>query len=247
MLILYFNNSFDWGAFWTAVGAIITASGIIVSLCIAIATRKQTSKDRHSDNVRQNSEFYLKQAKKYFIDAIKLLEKAKNSNIKWHQAIALLKNVDNSISRQITEQTHKNIYCLDYMNAGYAIIDIIINHIDDFRFFYGIHDYKTQQSVDLYIKSITKSLSDKCLRIAPESLSCLCRFIDKASRAKFDIDDKGTVLEKIFEQVYFQKNITDELLNYTEISEFTKGELKKILEYLSDYQQNQKTQVSSAK
>lgn len=226
---------------WSAIIPIITAGTAITSIVISIIVLKLTAKERHLDNERKNSEFYLKQSQNYFHDAIKLLESADNNNIKWHQAIALLQSIDNTISHQLTEQSHKNVYCLDYINTGYAIVDII-KEIGNFKFFYGLLDNPYGPPLGC------SKLPDKTpYLISPNSLSCLCRFIDKASKASYDINTNKAALEKIFNQAYFQKDITDEPLNHDDISGFTKITVKKILEYLADYKQNQKTQGLSQK
>lgn len=209
---------------WVAIG---TTAGVLVSSMIAIASLVKTSKERHADNERQNSEFYLLQAKAYFTDAVDILEKAGNTNIKWHQAIDLLKNSD-TLKKQLTELPHKNIYVLDYINAGYRLINLIIK-IDDSKFFYGVEDYANLDSKQLQQKIRTQGLG--CYRISPDSLLWLCNFITKATKARHAYQEKHEALEKIFDEAYFQKNVDE---RYGIVSDI----LKVILSYIDEYERN---------
>lgn len=229
---------------WIAIGVVFAGCGIIASIWIATRNWKKTSEIHHLDICRDNSKFYLQQAKSYFKEALELLMKAKNNNVKWHQAAALLQNADD-IKNQLTEQPHKNIYCLDYINTGYALIDII-KRIDDFRFFYGLPNYKGRTSEELYQESMSQDMKN-ISRISPDSLACLYRFIDKAGKTSFDLNKNKTALEKEFDQEFFQKNVNCDSLNAAEYTElctgsFTSMSIPVLVEYIKDYKTHEKKQ-----
>ena len=224
---------------WIAIGVIVTGCGIIASIWIATRNWKKTSEIHHLDINREHSKFYLKQAKAYFKEALQLLMQAENNNVKWHQAAILLQNADN-IKGQLTEQPRKNIYCLDYINTAYTLIDII-NKIDDFRFFYGLSNYKDKKTEELYKESTTM---DNILRISPDSLACLFRFIDKANKSHCDININKTSFEKIFDQEFFQKNVTCDPLDAAEYTQLCANSLgiPVLVEYIKDYKTHEKSQ-----
>lgn len=211
-----------------------TAAGVLISLAISVITLKTTSTHRHQDNQNKSSEFYLTQTKIYFSDAVTLLQNAKNNNIKWHQAINLLTHADR-LFKQLTEQQHKNIYVLDFINSSYTIIDII-NKIDDFKFFYGVENYKDFKSTkSLYDESCPEPFNNKSSCISTKELSWLCRFLDKAGLASYDLDESGIPLDKISIQDYFQKSVRTELLQQEEVSKRTRANVQVILDYLNDF------------
>ncbi|HSW68537.1 MAG TPA: hypothetical protein VLI69_00040 [Gammaproteobacteria bacterium] len=181
------------------------------------------------DGTYKRSLFYLDQIKSYFSQAISLLNEGKNNNIKWHQAIEALKTADD-LSSLLTEKPHQRIYVNDFMNTAYHIIDII-NNIDDFRFFYGISDFKTIASSILYQESCPPSLDKPTVRIDPEILLCLCKFIDKAGRASHDMNQNKITSYDVFNSDYFNSS----LKNNQSTSEFTKISMKVIFNYIKDF------------
>lgn len=209
---------------WTAIGVVVSLIGIFLLW-------RQHSRDDQD----KNSQFYLEQIKVYFATAISLLSGRDNNNIKWHQAIQLLKTVD-SLKKSLRNPQHQHIFLIEYINAGFSIMDII-KSIDHFKFFYGIRDeYQNKDSASLYqVSNSSSKLGDHCLRISSESLSYLIRFLDKASRANYDLDEKTSAWQECFNSEYFQKSISEE----REISEFTKLSTKIIHEYIEDYQVQQ--------
>lgn len=181
------------------------------------------------DGKYKRSLFYLDQIKSYFSQAIALLNEGKNNNIKWHQAIEALKTADD-LSRLLTEEPHQRIYVNDFMNTAYHIIDII-NNINDFRFFYGISDFKTVASSILYQKNCPSSLDKPNVRIDPEILLCLCKFIDKAGRASHDLNQNKITSYDVFNSDYFKLSLT----NNQSTTEFTKISMKVIFDYIKDF------------
>ncbi len=149
---------------WTVVTAIVTAIGLLY-----------TWLKNFRDNRYKRSQFYLEQIKDYLSRAVVLLSEGGNNNIKWHQAIECLKTAD-SLMDKLTDKSHQRICFADYFYTAYCIIDIV-GKIDDFRFFYGILEYRNRDSKELYSESNPKDLKEKCLRIAPEALRTLCAYV----------------------------------------------------------------------
>jgi hypothetical protein len=216
---------------WTAIGVICSLVGLVITWIIT--WRMHLSVDRY-----KRSEFYLNQIKTYLANAVDLLQNGGNNNVQWHQATQLLKNVEH-ISKQLTELTHKHIYFTDYIDASYRIADILWK-ISDFKFYYGISDFEGKDSGSLYRESMPKTLDKPHYRIAPESLRYLCRVIDKATKASFDLNENRSDWKVCFDSKYFQKEITGDTIKPNELSPLLhmSKPIKTIFNYLNNFDEH---------
>lgn len=219
------------GINWTAIGVWVSAIAALITMGALITTWYMS----HSDKKYKKSQFFLDQINNYFSKAISILTECGNNNIKWHQAINALEEAD-KLKLLLTEVSHQSIYIANYIDIGYEII-YIIKKIDDFRFFYGVESYRDKSALELYqiSKSPTLSLDWPNHKISTQLLLCLCKFVDKAGRASFDVNSNKTVPEKIFESDYFGKSLSNR-----DITRFTEIELKVIFEYIKDVEKNDK-------
>lgn len=181
----------------------------------------------------KKSQFYLAQIKESFSKGISLLSESQNSNLKWHQAISHLKLADN-LMIELQETPHKHICFYEYLNTGYFIQDVI-DKIDDFRFYYGLPHYKTQNSEELYHKSTPMNVDGTCTRIHPDELLSLCAFMNKVTKAYNDQlnEEKEKSWENTFNSAFFKKTISQATLS--DFSTIQSNSIKMILKYVSDY------------
>ncbi|HAT3883351.1 TPA: hypothetical protein JBH76_04955 [Legionella pneumophila] len=200
---------------WTAVAAIVAAFALLTTWWLFFHSKRE-----------QRSLFYLNQIKSYFTQATSLLSVTDNSNVNWHQAIELLKMADNLIG-QLKDKAHQHICVMEMMNTGFQIINII-KDIDDFRFFYGVPDYKAKDSASLFQQTNPQFFETPTLRIAPTALSCLCAFIDKVNRI-FHESELNVPYHLIFKRSYFNVSIKN-----STISGFTEITMKVVMEYIKD-------------
>jgi len=184
------------------------------------------------DDDDKRSLFYLEQIKDYFSNAVTLLADGENNSIKWHQAIESLKTADD-LGGLLTVKSHQHIYVTDHLDTAYRIIDVIAG-IEDLRFFYGISNYKDRDSLSLYKESNPPSLEKKYSRIAPDALQCLCRFIDKANRAFFDINYNKSRPDNVLKNDYFKASIRED----NQLSGFIEPTMKTVINYINDFNSN---------
>lgn len=217
------KESAGWN--WAAIGVIVSICASMIALVGLVVTWFKISRD----NKHQRSLFYLDQMKSYFANAVSLLSECKNNNVKWHQAIESLKITD-ELKRYLTDESHKHIYVIEYMNTAFSIVDVI-NNIHDFKFYYGLQEYKNKSSTELFAEANPLSLEKNHFRIAPDALLALSVFIDKANRAFHDLS-KNTNKNEIFASNYFKEN----LKNHKSVSSISKSTtLKVIYDYLSNF------------
>ncbi|KTD72471.1 hypothetical protein [Legionella tucsonensis] len=200
---------------WTAIAAIIAAFAVVTTWWLFF-----------HDKRKQRSLFYLNQIKAYYTQATSLLSPNDNSNVNWHQAIEILKMAD-SLVGQLKDKAHQSICVMDMMNTGFQIINVI-KDIDDFRFFYGVPDYKTKDSALLFQHANPQFFETPTLRIAPTALSCLCAFIDKVNSI-FHESELNVSYHRIFKRSYFNVSIKNPT-----ISGFTEITMKVVMEYIKD-------------
>ncbi|MCD6046267.1 MAG: hypothetical protein K0R48_1430 [Gammaproteobacteria bacterium] len=207
---------------WVSVGGgFITMLGLLTTWCMA-----------YFDKRYRKSLFYLEKTTNYFSKAIAILSECKNNNVKWHQAINALREAD-KLKSSLTDNAHQSIYVADYIDRAYQIVDII-KKIDDFRFFYGVTDYRDKSALTLYqeSKSPTLSLDWPNYKVSPEELLCLCKFVDKANGAH-NMKSRGVASENVFKSDYFREPLSD-----WDISEFTKISLKVVFSYIKNVEEN---------
>ena len=209
---------------WEAIGVVIAAIlGIFTLLGLGITWRKNSLDKRYTHSL-----FYLEQIKSYSSNVTSILSEENQDNVKWHQAIDFLKSVDD-LKGTLTEKPHQQIYLTEYSNTAYTLCNII-KKIDDFRFFYGIPDYKNKESERLYQESTPKTFDKPCSRISEKMLLFLCIFIDKAERARYDSLEKRTSWERVFHSDYFNKPMSED----TPTTTFGPSTAK-IVDYIIDY------------
>lgn len=184
----------------------------------------------HGNRV-QRSLFYLNEIKAYYMKAASLLSATNNNNVNWHQAIEYLKMAE-SLANLLKEQAHQSICVMEIVGTGFQIINII-KDIDDFRFFYGIADYKAQDPASLFQKSNPQLFETPTFRIAPTALSCLCAFIDKVNRIFNDLEN-NVPYHRVFKKNYFMSSIK----NY-DISGISELSMKIALDYIKDFQKHE--------
>lgn len=205
--------------YFTAAGSMFTAAAFFY-----------TAYRYLSDSIRKKSEFYLKQIKGYFKDAIRLISDPKNNNnVDWHLAVRFLKTATDLFLR-LSERAHKEIYFTDYMDTAFRIFNVI-NKIDSYKFFYGVKSYLGKDDMDLYRESNPQGSLGyiSCLRVSPESLHFLGGFIDKANRIAHDNEVNKTAWIDCVEKGYFKIPITADY----QISSF--ANIPKIIEYVTSY------------
>lgn len=183
------------------------------------------------DNKNKKSQLYLNQIKAYLQIAADLLLNGKNNNIKWHQAIQLLITVD-TLTNQLEIDCHREICVMEYLNAGYKIIDIL-KQIKDFRFFYGIENY-VEKNADLLHLETDEELMKKDItdRISPQLLLTFCGFIDKVTKINDAINTNKTSFIDCFNSEYFKQPIASQ---HNNISQMTCPNVNIIFEYIKHY------------
>ncbi len=209
---------------WTAIAAIIAAFALVTTLGLFFHDKK-----------KQRSLFYLNQIKAYFNQATSLFSANDNSNVNWHQAIEILKMADELVN-QLKDKSHQSICVMDIMNTGFQIINVV-KDIDDFRFFYGVSDYKTKDSASLFQQANPQHFETPTLRIAPTALSCLCAFIDKVNRI-FHESELNVSKHIIFKRSYFKVSIKEH--NISGITEIT---MNVVMEYINDYKKHKEART----
>ncbi|HBD7142405.1 TPA: hypothetical protein KKW64_001256 [Legionella pneumophila] len=214
------THDFNWSTFWTAVASIVTLFALGSTWWFFFRGKRD-----------QRSLFYLNKIESYYSEVTTLLNAKDNNNINWHQAIESLKMAE-SLVDLLKEQPHQNICVMNVMSTGFRIINII-KDIDDFRFFYGLPDYKNTDSASLYQQSNPQSLETPHLRIDPTALHCLCAFIDKVNRIFNDSNFKNTPYHQIFNSNYFKSSIKN-----AEISGFTEITMKIVLDYIRNFKEH---------
>lgn len=223
MLDFYFKApsiaSNDPSIDWTAIAAIIAIFAIVTTWWLFF----------HDKRI-QRSLFYLNQIKAYYTQATSLLSANDNNNVNWHQAIEILKMAE-SLVDQLKDKAHQSICVMDIMNTGFQIINVI-KDIDDFRFFYGVHDYKTKDSDLLFQQANPQLFETPTLRIAPTALSCLCAFIDKVNRI-FHESELNVPHHRIFKRSYFNASIKN-----PSFSVFTEITMKVVMAYMEDFKKH---------
>lgn len=221
-------------SFISAVPAIVWKVISVIGVVVGIIRVIMTYTHRSSDQKNELSSSSLQQIKNNFSKAIGLLSRG-NNNIKWHQAIDLLKVSDGRLKLQLNDKSHKENYLLDFVDTAYQIISIV-DEINDFKFFYGQKVYKEKDSKALFQQSNSMG---RCARIDPESLLCLARFVDKAARCSFALNEQEISPDKIYEEEYFASSISASL-----VSSFTQehGSMKVIMEYIKDYRGHESKQ-----
>ncbi|HBB6940293.1 TPA: hypothetical protein I9553_002404 [Legionella pneumophila] len=200
---------------WTAIAAITATFALVTTWWLFFHDKK-----------KQQSLFYLNQIKAYFTQATSLLSANDNNNVNWHQAIEVLKMADELVT-QLTDKSHQSICVMDMMNTGFQIINII-KDIDDFRFFYGVPDYKTKDSTSLFEHANPQNLERPTLRIAPTALYCLCAFINKVN-CIFHESENNKPKHIIFNADYFKVSIKEH-----KISGFTEISMKVVIDYIKN-------------
>lgn len=224
-------NNWDWVAVGTCISALAILLTVIGLLIVHL--------NNESDKKYKRSETYLNQIKEYHSKAITFFSYESNDNIRWHQAIEVLKVVDN-LKNQLTEEAHKHIYLSDFVLIGFEIIKVI-KRIEDFKFFYGIEEYQHTDSNSLYNMAFSPEMK-YCYRISPDSLLSLCLFVDKVSRVHYDLNENQSPHDKIYSSQYVTTPI--HIIKGNNISELTKKNMKVVLDYINDFEQHQ-IQVSS--
>jgi hypothetical protein len=201
---------------WEAIGTVIAGIlGILTLLGLYITWRKNhlDNEYKKADDKYKHSLFYLEQIKSNLSTAVSILSSAGCDNIKWHQAINCIKTADD-LKSNLTEKPHQHIFLTEYFNTSYYVFNVIKN-IDDFRFFYGVSDYKTKDSATLYEESTSIKLDNTCSRISPNILMLLCIFMDKSDKAQWDISKNGASWEKVFNSSYFNKPMCEDTCTTT--------------------------------
>lgn len=137
---------------------------------------------------------------------------------------------DNLVN-QLKDKAHQNICVMDMMSTGFRIINVI-KDIDDFRFFYGVPDYKTKDSALLFQQINPQSFEAPIFRIPPTALSCLCTFIDKVNRIFHD-SELNVSYHQIFKKDYFKFSIKN-----PKTSGFSEITMKIVIEYMKDFEKH---------
>lgn len=192
----------------------------------------------HKDNKIKASQFFLQEIQDMHKEAYKLIDETDNNCIKWHHAIELLIMAE-KLSLYITGKEAKTVYVTTVMSTGFRLIEII-DKIADYRFFYGIKNFKDRVASELFLESSPQFTDGPKVRIAPENLICLCSFIDKVNRVFWDSkygDNFDYV--KIFDSGYFKKSITEAKINL-----LSHTATKVIQKYMEEYADQSRTRTA---
>lgn len=223
-------SSFDWSNFWTAVASMVTLFALASTWWFYFRDKR-----------KQESLFYLQKIESYYSEVTTFFDAKDNNNLKWHYAIESLKMAE-SLQGSLKEKSHQNICVMDIVSAGFRIRSIL-GQIDDFRFFYGLSDYKNIDTNLLYLKSHPESLESPCARISPKALLVLCAFLDKVNRIYYDSNFNKTPYHQIFNSDYFKSSIDS--IKITELTGFTEIGLKVIFDYIKDFEVHESERKAS--
>lgn len=154
--------------------------------------------------------------------AIEIIEKLKldnkNDSVSWHVTAEQLSSFHN-IAINIENNELRKCYC-GKLHSFMLRIRNILNDVDDFRFYFGLQDYKNKNVEDLFLESY-----DNYSHISVNALSCIVQFLSLFHGAKGDYMYNKEELYKILRPVVY---------GFIEIREYSDEEINKMPTIFSD-------------
>lgn len=190
----FFEEILDWGYHFFTIEKITAISVIAASFLGAIniwLLRK--SENRRQDDILFNAVIYnLDNAIAKFLGIYKTFE---NNGYAWAVFSEQL-SVFHNLGCLITDRNLRKCYC-GKLHSYIFSIRSILSKINDYRFFYGILDYKDKSAQDLFAQSRIDHSN-----ISPNTLGCLLQFIALFHGIRADYMSHDYELDKILQPVY---------------------------------------------